>query len=207
MPEVTQVQNLMPASGAGQIPWDLRQRMLAGQLAQQQATAPPHPYSSRMAGLGRALEAGLGGLMEGSAQAQAMQGQRQAGADAAAFMDAAQRARASGTGLMTPPAQAAGGSPPSDPGLCAGPRLRLVRSERDQLEPRRPAERPEARRADELRGNAAWPLADIGRGADRPCRRGEQLPARHLQSDRRGEPRAVPVERGCRPLVSNGIEC
>ncbi len=76
MPEVKQVQTLLPSNGEGtQIPWDLRQKMLAGQLAQQEAAAPTAPYTSRTAGLLKALQGGLGGLMEGAATQQVMQGQ------------------------------------------------------------------------------------------------------------------------------------
>ncbi len=76
MPEVNQVANLVSPNGQGaQIPWDVRQKMLAGELAQQQAAAPKAPYSSRAAGAANALQGLLGGLMEGAATQQVTQGQ------------------------------------------------------------------------------------------------------------------------------------
>ena len=67
MPEVNQVSNLLPTGNGGQIPPDIRMKMLAAQLAEQSAAAPKAPYTSRTAGLVSALTGGLGGFMEGAA--------------------------------------------------------------------------------------------------------------------------------------------
>ncbi len=114
MPEINQVQTLLPSTGQGtQIPWDLRQKMLAGQLAQQQAAAPTAPYTSRTAGLLKALQGGLGGLMEGAATQQVMQGQDEDRQHMAMLLGALKN----GTALGSAPAAPGSGSAPSQPGV------------------------------------------------------------------------------------------
>lgn len=89
MPQINSISNLLPNGGAGiQIPFDVRQRMLAGQLATEQAAAPKAPYSSRAAGMVSALTGGLGGLVEGMQVQRTMQGQRDSAAHVMALANA-----------------------------------------------------------------------------------------------------------------------
>ncbi len=67
MPQVQTLNNILPAGNGGQIPPDLKARLLAAQMATEQAAAPKAPYTSRTAGLVSALTGGLGGIMEGMA--------------------------------------------------------------------------------------------------------------------------------------------
>lgn len=96
-----------------QIPFDVRQRLLADQLAQQNAAAPKAPYSSRSAGLVSALTGGLGGLMEGMETQRAMQGNRDAAARTVALAQALQQGGYGGQGAPAASPSAPSGAAPS----------------------------------------------------------------------------------------------
>ena len=118
MPEVNQVSNLLPSNGQGaQIPWDVRQKMLAGELAQQQSAAQKAPYSSRAAGAANALQGLLGGLMEGAATREVTQGQDESRQHMAMLLSALKNGTTLGSG---PAGGAAQGAAPASTAPSGG---------------------------------------------------------------------------------------
>ena len=126
MPEINQIQNLLASGGqAQQIPPDIRDQLLAAQFAQQTATHPQVPYSSRGVGALNAMTAGLGGLMEGMAVRRQMEGQRDGNTQAMNFLRQYQQSQGQGGAqgaAPATPAPAAGapaGQAPSSGGSAA----------------------------------------------------------------------------------------
>ncbi|RYC29530.1 hypothetical protein D3273_23370 [Lichenibacterium minor] len=110
--QVNQVQNLLLANA----PQDVRARAQAGEEAQQRAAAPSAPYTSRMAGLAKMLEGGLGGLMEGSAIQQVMHGRQEAAAGGYGWLNSLQPGAAGAGSAAAPPPNAAPSSAPMGQG-------------------------------------------------------------------------------------------
>lgn len=106
MPDIRTVQNLLLANA----PPNVQAQAQAGADAVQRAAAPSAPYTSRMAGLAKALQGGLGGLMEGSAMKQAMDGQQAGRSQMLALADALHGASGGGgaaSGGMSAPVPSA----------------------------------------------------------------------------------------------------
>ena len=110
--QVNQVRDLLLANA----PPDVRARGQAGEEAQQRAAAPSAPYTSRMAGLAKMLEGGLGGLMEGSAIQQVMHGRQEAAAGGYGWLNSLQPGAAGAGSAAAPPPNATPSSAPMGQG-------------------------------------------------------------------------------------------